>query len=297
MLHVHLSLAVQSVDPALGRLDYDSLPDQACMELLVAGFDEASKKIYQDRKGNFHNVCEWRMIECDESKNVTKIGLRMRANKKAQRTVDFAFLPPHVTKVTSKATHLKGTLETSTLPQPLQDFNVYRNKMEGTLNLETLPAQMVRFNVGQNALSGSLRLTKLPETLEVLGLSQNAFQGSITFESLPAALKRIDLSSNQIKGSLSFQNLPKNIEDITLDSTKLSGSFLLDKFYAGLQELSAKQTKFSGTAVVHSRYDVGTVRLPTRTVSKIIDENGVEKEDDTLDSYSDNSGAESGYDS
>ena len=51
-------MLLQSVDPALGRLDYDSLSDQALMEMLFGGLIDESKRRYQDKHRMLLDVCE-----------------------------------------------------------------------------------------------------------------------------------------------------------------------------------------------------------------------------------------------
>ena len=41
-------LKLMCVDPSLGRLDYDSLSDQALMETLVEGMNRTDKRRLQD---------------------------------------------------------------------------------------------------------------------------------------------------------------------------------------------------------------------------------------------------------
>ena len=58
------------MDPFLGRLDYSLLSDQALMEMLIEGFDDETKKKYQDDHGMYLDVCEWPNITCDEDESV-----------------------------------------------------------------------------------------------------------------------------------------------------------------------------------------------------------------------------------
>ena len=64
-----------TVDPSLGRLDYSLLSDQTLMEILIDGFDEKTKKRYQDERGMYLGVCEWPSIKCDCDDRVIEINI------------------------------------------------------------------------------------------------------------------------------------------------------------------------------------------------------------------------------
>ena len=40
-----------NVDPSLGRVNYSLMSDQTLMEMLIEGFDDGTKKEYQDDDG------------------------------------------------------------------------------------------------------------------------------------------------------------------------------------------------------------------------------------------------------
>ena len=62
-----------SIDPALGRLDYDSLSDQARMEIFIDGLTEETKKHFQDPKGGFLDISEWSGVFVTDDGEVTDV--------------------------------------------------------------------------------------------------------------------------------------------------------------------------------------------------------------------------------
>ena len=64
-----------SVDPSLGRVDYNSLSDQTLMEMLIEGFDEETKRRYQDSHEMYLNVCELSCVVCDDDERVIEINI------------------------------------------------------------------------------------------------------------------------------------------------------------------------------------------------------------------------------
>ena len=47
-----------TVDSSLGKVDYNSFSDQTLMEILFNGFDDETKKKYQNNDGTYLDVCE-----------------------------------------------------------------------------------------------------------------------------------------------------------------------------------------------------------------------------------------------
>ena len=61
-----------AVDPSLGRLDYESLSDQALMEMLIDALPTEEKAMFKDANGNFQDVCEWTNMDCTDER-VTEV--------------------------------------------------------------------------------------------------------------------------------------------------------------------------------------------------------------------------------
>ena len=53
-----------TADPALGRIEISSLPDQALMEMFLEGMIDLHKKEFRDKSGDLNDICEWPGIEC-----------------------------------------------------------------------------------------------------------------------------------------------------------------------------------------------------------------------------------------
>ena len=281
---------ISTADPALGRLDYDSLSDQACMEMLIDDFSDTGKALsYQDKNGAYLDVCEWPSVICDADENVTAVSFGYNLTQSGGSTVDFGFLPRGVTKVESRGTAFQGTLNTAQLPQGLLEIDLQMNGYSGSVDLAALPKSMKNFRIVWNCFSGSLDLTKLPEALYALEVMSNKFEGSVSLEELPESLIVLNLGTNPLSGTLSFAKLPPNLEKLIIDETKFSGRFVLDVFYEALKTLNASATEFSGEAVVHASYvhAARKIYLPLDSIEKCVDESGeeVDKEEFLFDPY------------
>ena len=90
---LYTMLKLMCVDPSLGRLDYESLSEQALMEMLTDGMDEGGKSGCKDDTGNFLDVCERRGVGCVNSRvhSVTLYG-----KKFSEKQIPFTFLPPFI---------------------------------------------------------------------------------------------------------------------------------------------------------------------------------------------------------
>ena len=137
-------LQALAIDPALGRLDYESLSDQTLMEILVDEMNEDSKDTLKDKNGNFKDVCEWftpfhsteARIQC-ESERV--VGVKIAWSFPSGKPFPFQFLPPLVTKLLSRSCGLNGTLDTMDLPRSLSEIDVRNNNLYGSFHCENLP--------------------------------------------------------------------------------------------------------------------------------------------------------------
>ena len=127
---LYTMLKLMCVDPSLGRLDYDSLSDQALMETLVEGMNRTDKRSLQDGKGNFKDISAWRFIKCTDDR-VTQIYAFQKTY--AKRQFPFEFIPSQVSKFSMILCGLYGTLDTSQLPLKLTRFNVPQNALYGSI--------------------------------------------------------------------------------------------------------------------------------------------------------------------
>ena len=83
-------------DPNLGRVDYNSLSDQTLMELLIEGFDDKTKKRYQDDHGMYLDVCEWPFIKYDDDERVIKIDID---SLHVSGSIELCYVPPKVKQI------------------------------------------------------------------------------------------------------------------------------------------------------------------------------------------------------
>ena len=135
-----LFTVLHSVDPALGRLDYESLSDQALMEMLVAAMPDEDKKELLDGNGNYLDVCEWSCVKCKDER-VFQIDVLERPFSEKQ--FPFWFIPPSVdTFAAGDEKGLSGTLDTGDLPRGLRYLDIEMNCLHGEFKTKELPAKL-----------------------------------------------------------------------------------------------------------------------------------------------------------
>ena len=78
-MHTLSTLQLLTIDPALGRLDYESLSDQALMEMLIDGMNAKDKAEYQDENGNCRDVGEWKGIALSNDR-VTEVPILFKSS-------------------------------------------------------------------------------------------------------------------------------------------------------------------------------------------------------------------------
>ena len=94
-----------SVDPSLGRVDYSLMSDQTLMEMLIDGFDDETKKQYQDSHGMYLDVCEWPCTKCDGDERIVEIGIE---SSRITGPLELCYVPPNVKRLTVNPTWGKG---------------------------------------------------------------------------------------------------------------------------------------------------------------------------------------------
>ena len=186
------TLKLLALDPALGRLDYASLSDQARMELMVERMPEREK--FQDENGAYKDVCDWRGVECDTEGNVQKIQIIIL--DRSEGSIDLSYVPPHVTD-----------LEVSCGAAAIQTH--------ASVDAHMLPVNLERLNIGLGQLIGTVDMTKLPATLYSFTISENQCTGSFVLTSLPPGIEHIHARLNLFSGSLNFSSLPHNLVSLT----------------------------------------------------------------------------------
>ena len=238
-----------AVDPSLGRLDYNLLPDQALMEMLIDGFDEESKEDYQDDHCMYIDVCEWPCVECDENQRVVEIG----ATDDLNGSLQLSFIPATVKKFEMPWNQLTGSADIAQLPEGMEMLSLNNNGLRGTLDFAHLPGSMRRIALHCNDFTGSLVLTQLPGNMKFLYLDSNHFTGSVDLSQLPESMKLLYISNNQLTGAFIATNLSESIE----------------KIYAHLNN-------FEKIASVDSKTNA-RILLGESGVKSVIDENGSKK--------------------
>ena len=259
------------IDPALGRLDYDSLSDQALMEMLFESMETDEKANFQDENGNYLDIDEWYGVECEDDRVV---GIDIQGSAFHSDQFRFSLIPAPVRSLNMMCCALHGTLDTADLPAALIDFDVSLNKLHGTLDFHNFPRNLERIRIQSNNFSGSCKLADLPRSLLDFNAGENGFCGEISLHDLPPAIKYFDLQSNALTGSLCINKLPESIEVINLCSNSFSGDFRMLVFPLGLEKVDITKNKMSGTAIFQGTEGAMHFILRADAIESVVDENG-----------------------
>ena len=239
------SLAL-TADPALGRVDYNSLTDQTLMEMLADGFDEATRKRYQDSEGLYLDIADWLCARFDDDENVIDI-------KECRNT--------------------RGSLHLHCIPPNVRKFVLTWQKLEGSIDLAILPKNIECLILAGNELTGSIDLSRLPNRLRLLALNSNRFTGSIDLTQLPHSMEDLNVAFNRLSGSLNFDTLPAKLHTVRLQNNAFTGTFNAPHLPPDLQTLNASRNKFSESAVVDSQ-TTAEIDIFGSGVTSVVDENG-----------------------
>ena len=268
MLLLNLVRSVE--ESALGRLDYNSIPDQALMELLVDGVDKDLKDLIQDEHGTYLDVCEWCYVECDADERVA----RFSCNLELMGSFAMSYMPPHITEFTLTFCDVEGTIDAAKLPSQILSLHINTCHFVGAIDMTELPATIIKLQIPKNKFSGSCDLTALPSAIEVLDGKENQFTESINLEKLPGKLKYLDLSRNKLSGELCFSSLPNTLKYLFLGRNTFCGSFQMPKVPNDLRELSLVRNEMIGTATVGDLGKKACVFLIGNKIDAVVDENG-----------------------
>ena len=211
-----------SIDPSLGRLDYESLSDQALMEMLIDGMEEECKKEFQDDSGHFMDVCDWKGIDLQHEEDPS---IYIEKKRFSERQFPFQFIPALVTVFVLGDCNAHGTLNPSVLPSDLTIFEVPQNALHGSINFSTFPRNLEQIDISSNKFTGSCQLADLPDATILFDASQNEFSGKISLNELSDQIVQVFLSMNQLSGSLHITDLPASIEQISLSTNAFKGEF------------------------------------------------------------------------
>ena len=143
------------------------------MEMLIDGFDDETKKRYQDKRGIYLDVCEWSCVKCDEDESVIEIDIDSR--------------------------HVRGSLELRYAPPKVKVLAITSNfegQLTGSVDLTQLPDGMEYLHLQNDNLTGEIDLTQMPDGMRVLILKNNQLSGEIDLTQLPDGMSCIKLNNN-----------------------------------------------------------------------------------------------------
>ena len=271
-MHIHSFIPLLSADDThLGRLDYDSLSDQTLMEILFDGMEASHKAEYVDVEGNFTDISEWKALECEDERVKT---ICEHHRDFSAKQFPFEFIPPLVIDFSMGFCKLKGTMETSVLPQNLIDFYIADNDLYGTINCKGFPRKLESIHFEANAFSGSCILSDLPETLKDFNASENKLSGEICLNDLPPQMDALFLEKNSFTGSVCIERLPETMEFITLSNNKLSGDFRLMAYPKVIDEIRFSNNLMTGTVILENTPAAYKFTIWSKDITRVVDEDG-----------------------
>ena len=189
-------MLILTVDHFLGRVDYSSMSDQMLMETLIGGFDDGTKRKYQDKSGMYLDVCKWSGIKCDADQRVTNISVN---SEHSSGSLELCYVPSKVKELWINPpgkSELTGSVDLTRLPDGMESLCLTSNQLTGEIDLTRLPEGMVSLALNDNQLTGEVDLTRLPEDMLFLHLSENQLSGSLVIRNLPPWIKILDLQVN-----------------------------------------------------------------------------------------------------
>ena len=243
-----------SVDPSLSRLDYSLLSDQTLMEMLIEGFDDETKKKYQDGQGVYLDICEWPKIKCGEDESVIEIDID---SSRVAGSAALSYVPPKV--------KLLWISSWST--------EVHNSELTGSVDFTNLPDGMSGFIFENNRLTGEINLTHLPGGMKDLRLTNNQISGTLDLTHLPDGMKSLSLASNHLTGEIDLTHLPDGMGYLYLQNNQLSGPLVIQKIPSKVKMIDLEENHFNAVAVVDSKTRA-TIKLKESGVTSVLNENG-----------------------
>ena len=285
-----------AVDPSLGRLDYDSLSDQACMEILTAGFTPLQKErvglIRSALKKDcpYKDICEWVGAVCDEEGRVTKIRLKdytdmsideliakySSQNTREKHRINLEYIPKSVTSFVIEGLACLGTCVMADLPRGLKVFDVRQAALDGTFDADQLPRCLVDCLMRFNNFQGSCDIELLPPDIERVSAGFNKLTGTLDLNRLPKKFRVLHLKGNALSGEIRMTSLPEKIELIDLSHNAFAGEFVLTDIPPTLYEFQVASNQLSGTAILAKDVNgnVCKVILASNDITDLRDEKG-----------------------
>ena len=275
-----------TIDPSLGRLDYDSLSDQARMEIFVSLMSQSAQEKFQDANGNFLDVCEWYGVECDAEGNVKEFRIIIWEEDENGPNLDY--IPPHVRFFSlngSKVCNLNPVM----LPLTLVEFKIGGTTFRNGIDLKDFArSNLEELKMEKCGLQGTCDTSQLPESLMMLNLTANKLHGSLVLDCLPRRMTVFLASANNFGGKLLIDNLPPDMSKIHVMQNKFT-EFALLSTPAGTKntgtlhmlqgyflEIEAGDNEIKGTVVVEKAMNGKNVKLTLcwNYIEAVVDEKG-----------------------
>ena len=260
-----------AIDPSLGRLDYESLSDQALMEMLITPLDFEDKKSFQDENGNFSDVCEWDYVVCKDDRVIEFDSCGLSFGKDQ---FPFQFIPPLVDFFRISPSKVRGTLDTSHLPSSLTIFDVSKNLLHGSINWLTFPRTLVEIEMRSNKFHGSCLLQDLPNGITHLDASYNKLSGDLSLDNMPQGMVKLYLQNNDLCGSIRFDRFPPSMTTLDLSYNFFSGDVRLPTLPPVIEHIGMVRNKLSGTFVTPKTDTFHPVELKCEHITAVLDETG-----------------------
>ena len=264
-----------SVDHTLSRIDYALLNDQARMEIVIEGLNDASKALYQDDNSSYLDACDWEGIKCGH--HVGEVS-DITFDEKIEGTLLLSYTPPKVKNLNVRSEKAQGTLDTSKLPEDLETLSIIRTAMHGSVDFTKIPEKVTGFTLKRSLFSGSCDFTALPPCLVCFYIMHNEFEGPVDLIQLPKTVRWFSIGWNNFSGSIDLESLPERLETLYIHENKLCGKFQFLNVPHNLTSLWAYNNAFDAAAKVSSRVfteDIYlNVYLSEAGVSSVVDENG-----------------------
>jgi len=246
----------------LGRLNYESLSQQAQMEILVEGIENKSQ--LQDLNGNYLEVGRWRGVENGDVHRI----LWLDPEWPGAGTIDLNYLPMTVITVMIQAqrprilidplrlspTLMNLWIENANIPifpfakisREFKNLTIINSHIEGTVEVTDLPMNMHSFSVQENMMSGTFDFKSLPEYMAVLNIRKNFFSGSLDIENLPRRLEILNVSYNTFSGPLRFSSLPETMKEFLIEGNNFYGKIRFGRVFQSLHIFAARENKLDG---------------------------------------------------
>ena len=232
------------------RVEKWLLSDQACMELLVMGFDDVARE--QNSDGSFKEIKHWHGLEFSEDNRVVSIYFDDLCEVERELAgadeedggfgggglIDLRWIPSHVQFFEVMSLNFAGSLDTKDLPEGLITLNVVQNHLEGSFRIECLPNNIEEIRIDRNKFYGKLNLAAFPKSVVRFHAKGNMFEGCVDMTNFPPNMSTIDLSANHLGGSIEIRNLPMSMRSIILHWNKFEYTRVIVEKTESLETIS-----------------------------------------------------------